>query len=283
MPEIQLAQGKVEYRAEGSGDPLVLIHGLLVNGSVWNGVLPHLAPRHRCIIPDLPLGSHREAMDPDADLSPRGLAALIAELIARLELGPVTLVGNDTGGALCQLVCAYHPERIARLVLTNCDAFEHFPPSSFKPLITGLAHVPGALAMLGIMGRLAPIRRASMSLAALTTAPIPDATLAEWITPLRERAVRRDLLKVLRGIHPRHTLAAAGRLPEFDRPVLVAWGTEDLYFPVADARRLVATFPHARLELIEGARTFVQLDAPERLAALLDSASVAAPAGQEVA
>jgi pimeloyl-ACP methyl ester carboxylesterase len=269
MPEIQLSQGKIHYRDEGTGHPLVLIHGLLVNGTLWERLVPHLAPNNRVIVPDLPLGSHREAMSPDADLSPTGLAALIDEFIARLGFDEVTLVGNDTGGALCQLVAAHHPARIGRLVLTNCDAFDHFPPPALKPMLTPLVRVPGALASLAVLGRSRAVRRASMSLAGLTSGPVPDELIQSWVAPLRNPDVRRDARKVMRGIDPSYTLAAAELLRGFERPVLIAWGTRDRFFPLSDAERLAELFPDARLETIEGARTFVQLDAPERLAALL--------------
>jgi pimeloyl-ACP methyl ester carboxylesterase len=269
MPEIKLSQGTLQYRDEGSGASVVMIHGLLVAGNVWDRVVQPLCSHARCIVPDLPLGSHRHAMSPDADLSPASLAALIAELIEQLELTDVTLVGNDTGGALCQLVVANHPQRIGRLVLTNCDAFEDFPPPAFKLLIKGLARVPGAVATLATLARLRAGRRAAMSLAPLTVEPPPDELVESWVAPLRGHAIRRDLIKVLRGISPEHTLGAAERLPLFDRPVLVAWGTRDPFFPLADAKRLVAAFPDARLEEIADARAFVQMDAPERLAELV--------------
>jgi pimeloyl-ACP methyl ester carboxylesterase len=269
MPEIRLSQGTIHYRDDGAGPPVVLIHGLLVNGSVWDRLLPGVSAHARCIVPDLPLGSHRQPMNRAADLSPPGLAALIAELIERLELDDVTLVGNDTGGALCQLVVAAHPDRIGRLVLTNCDAFEDFPPAAFRLLVKGLGHVPGAVAALEALGRLRPVRQVSMSLAPLTVEPIPDAMLRAWLSPLRNPAVRRDLVKVLRGISPKHTLDAAARLPGFTRPVLIAWGTRDRFFPLADAERLAALFADARLEKIDTARAFVQMDAPERLAELV--------------
>jgi pimeloyl-ACP methyl ester carboxylesterase len=269
MPQIELSQGTIHYRDEGSGPPIVLVHGLLVNGRVWERLVPLLSPSHRVVVPDLPLGSHRESMNPTADLSPTGLAALIAELLERLDLQDLTLVGNDTGGALCQLVVAGHPRRIARLVLVNCDAFEHFPPRPFKGLVAFLARVPGALAMLAAGARFAVIRRGSMSLAPLTVDPLPDELLKEWVSPLRARPIRRDLLRVLRGIDPRYTLDAAQRLPGFTRPVLIAWGTRDRFFPLSDGERLAALFDDARLERIDGARTFVQLDAPERLASLI--------------
>jgi pimeloyl-ACP methyl ester carboxylesterase len=132
MPDVELTQGTVHYRDEGSGPAVVLIHGLLVDGTVWDRLVPSLSGAVRCIVPDLPLGAHRTPMNPVADLTPPGLARLIAELLERLQLNDVTLVGNDTGGALCQLVVVSHPERLGRLVLTNCDAFESFPPPAFR-------------------------------------------------------------------------------------------------------------------------------------------------------
>jgi pimeloyl-ACP methyl ester carboxylesterase len=269
MPQIELSQGTIHYRDEGEGSPLVLIHGLLVNGRVWERLVPLLSTSSRVIVPDLPLGSHPEAMNPAADLSPTGLAALIAELIERLDLSDVTLVGNDTGGALCQLVITAHPNRIGRLVLVNCDAFEHFPPPPFKGVVKFLSRVPGAVAGLAAGARLGPVRRGAMSLAPLTVDPVPDELLRAWVSPLRDRGVRRDLIRVLRGIDPKHTLEAASKLPEFEQPVLIAWGTRDKFFPIEDAERLAALFPHARLERVDGARTFVQMDAPDRLAALI--------------
>ncbi len=268
MPEIQLSQGTIEYHEQGSGPPVVLIHGALVNARVWEGVRASLPENLRCIAPELPLGSHRIPMNADADLSPRGLAAVIAELLERLELENVTLVGNDTGGALCQLVAAHHPGRVGRLVLTNCDAFEHFPPPSFK-LAVGAMRLPGAIAMLELGGRIPALRRRSMSLMKLTTDPIPDAVIVEWMSPLRDRRIRRDLRKVLLGMAPEPMLAAAQRLRDFDRPALIVWGMHDVVFPREDAQRLADTLPNARLERIEDARTFVQVDQPERLARLI--------------
>ena len=278
MPEIQLSGGTVEYRDEGTGAAVVLIHGLLVNGTVWDRLVRALSPHARCIVPDLPLGSHRRPMAAGTDLSPSGLAALIAELIERLDLDDVTLVGNDTGGALCQLLVADRPALIGRLVLTNCDSFEHFPPPAFRLVVRALGRVPGAVAGLELLGRLRLMRQATMSIAPLTVEPVPDELLKGWLAPLRDRGVRRDLVRVLRGIEPSYTLAAAERLRGFDRPALIVWGMRDRFFPFSDAERLQAVLPKSRIERIENARTFVQLDAPERLAELVLDALRAAPA-----
>jgi pimeloyl-ACP methyl ester carboxylesterase len=269
MPEIQVRQGTIRYRDEGAGPVIVLVHGLLVNGSVWDPVVTALGPDVRVIVPELPLGSHRLAMNADADLSPLGLAGLIAELLERLDLDDVTLVGNDTGGALCQLTVVHHPQRIGRLVLTNCDAFENFPPRAFVPLVKVLGRAPGAVAGLALMGRSRRMRAASMKLTPLTVSPVPDSLLKAWISPLRDRRVRRDLVRVCRGISPEVTVAAGKRLHEFDRPALIAWGIRDKFFRFSDAQRIAAALPDARIEKVENARTFVQLDAPERLATLV--------------
>jgi pimeloyl-ACP methyl ester carboxylesterase len=209
-------------------------------------------------------------MNKGADLSAPGLARLIAEFMERLELEDVTLVGNDTGGALCQLVVAEHPERIGRLVLTTCDAFENFPPPAVRPLVTALK-LPGALAAMSLLARLRIVRRASFKAMPLTMRPIPDEQLKSWVAPLGDKRIRADLATVVRGIDPADTLAAAERLRGFDRPALIAWGVEDRLFPFSDAERLAAMLPNARLERIPNARAFVQLDAPERLAELIGS------------
>jgi pimeloyl-ACP methyl ester carboxylesterase len=180
------------------------------------------------------------------DLSPLGLAQLISDLIERLELDHVTIVGNDTGGALCQLVCAHHPERIGRLVLTNCDAFENFPPPAFRLVVRALARVPGAVAALDVLGRLRVMRRATMAIAPLTVEPVADSLVKGWISPLHDRHIRRDLVRALQGISPQHTLDAAERLRTFDRPALINMGDARPLLPVQRRRaprRRATEFP----------------------------------------
>jgi pimeloyl-ACP methyl ester carboxylesterase len=268
MPEMKLSQGQIHYRDEGTGAPVVLIHGLLVNGTVWSRLVPALASHLRCIVPDLPLGSHPVGMSPDADLSPEGVARLIAELIERLGLEEVTLVGNDTGGALCQLVVAFQPERVSRLVLTNCDAFDEFPPRKLRGAIGALGR-PGVVAALARLARLRAVRRLALAVAPLTLEPVPDDLVRGWVAPLADSGVRRDLVKFCREVRPEVTQRAAERFAEFGGDVLLAWGVRDGFFELALGERLAAAFPHARLERIENARTFVQIDAPDELARLI--------------
>lgn len=267
---VQLSQGTIRYRDVGTGAPIVFIHGALVNGELWRKVVPLFAGRYRCIVPDLPLGSHCAAMNKDADLTPKGLAKLIADFLTTLDLQAVTLVGNDTGGALCQIVVTNYPERIAQLVLTNCDAFDNFPPKMFLPLKWG-AYVPGFLFELSQLLRFSSIRYSPLAFGLLSRRRIEKSVMDTYLNPaISSRLIRRDLGKVLKGISARHTQEAAKKLADFHKPVLLAWATEDRFFKFADAEKLSQIIPNAQLERIEDSLTFVPEDQPERLAHLID-------------
>jgi pimeloyl-ACP methyl ester carboxylesterase len=205
-------------------------------------------------------------MRPDADLSIPGLAQLVADLMAELDLHDVTLVGNDTGGAISQVVATRHPQRLGRLVLTPCDAFENFLPARFKYLQV-LARVPGALWLAGQSQRPRRMRRLPIAYGALAKGPIPDEVLDAWVGPgLKDRMIRRDAGKVLRGISTRYTIEAAERLKAFDKPALLVWARGEKLFPEAHAHRLAKIIPNAKVTLIDGARTFMSEDKPEELA-----------------
>jgi pimeloyl-ACP methyl ester carboxylesterase len=267
LREVRIPQGTVRYRDAGSGEPIVFIHGLLVDGALWRHVTPSLEREFRCLVPDLPLGSHAVPMHADADLSPPGVARLVSEFLAELDLDGVTLVGNDTGGAICQLVAAHHPERLARLVLTPCDAYENFLPPAFRPLQYA-ARVPGLLAVFVQGARIGAIRRGPLGFGLLIKRrPLDDEILRSYLAPfLANGAIRRDALKVLRGISSRQTIEAAERLRGFESPTLIAWAPEDRFFKLRFAERLTAEIPNARLVTIEDSLTFMPEDQPERLA-----------------
>ena len=268
MPTVSLPPGQVEYQDVGSGPTVVLLHGLLVDGSLWRAVVPLLARDHRVIVPELPLGCHRLPLKPDAPLAPPDVARLVADLLSALGLDDVTLVGNDTGGAIAQLVAAHHPERLGRLVLTPCDAYENFLPPMFKPLQV-LARAP-LLFNAAYQGmRLRPLQRSPLAFGLLMKRP--DAELLDgWVrAALASRPARRDAMKVLRGISKQQTLGAAEKLRSFGRPVLLAWAPEDRFFKLRYAERLAADIPGARLERIDDSLTFVPVDQPQRTAELI--------------
>jgi pimeloyl-ACP methyl ester carboxylesterase len=267
--EVRLGGGVIRYRDAGRGPALVFVHGILANGTLWRDVVARLCGKFRCIVPDLPLGGHSIPMRPEADMSPAGVARMVAELMEELDLRDVTLVGNDTGGAICQIVISNHPERVGRLVLTNCDAYEAFFPAPLRPVqyaarLFGVRFVDLLAWVLG--ARFA--QRALFKSVAIR--PIDRATLDAYAGRLmHDPGVRRDLARFLRGVSGRYTLEAAQSFPDFDRPVLIAWGDRDLFFSPRLALRLQHDFPDARLGAIAGSRAFVPEDAPGQLTRLI--------------
>ena len=264
MAEVQLPQGTIRYREAGSGPVIVFVHGYLVDSRLWDGVVDALSDRYRCIAPDWPMGAQQVAMAPDADLSPPGIATIIEGFLEALDLDDVTLVGNDSGGAMCQVLVARRPTRVGRLVLTNCDTHENFPPGIFK-LMPPVAKLPGGMQVLAAPFRIPAVTRLAFRPFAKTK---PPAGLVEsWADPAkRDRAIMRDLTKVTRGMDKRHTLAAAKALSGSEFPLLLAWAPGDRFFPISYAERLAAEVGGAKLVRIPDSATFVPLDQPVRLA-----------------
>ena len=262
--EIELPAGRIRYREAGEGKPVVFVHGFLVDGRLWDGVVDALADRCRCIAPDWPIAAHQIAMNPDADLTPYGIAALIDSFLAALDLEDVTIVGNDSGGAMSQVFATRHPQRVGRLVLTNCDTHDNFPPGIFKTM-PPLAKLPGGMALIAAPFRIPALARAAFK--PFTKTKIPDDLVASWMAPgLRDPGIKRDAKKVTVGMHRRYTLEAAEKLSESEIPLLLTWASEDKLFPIAYAERLVRETPNAKLVEIPDASTFVPLDQPQRVA-----------------
>ena len=266
MQEIELSAGTIEYEDTGGSGPIVvLLHGLVMNGSVWRHVVRELRADHRCVVPTLPVGAHRRPMRADADLSLRGLARLEAEFLEALDLRDVTLVGNDLG--LFQVTACEYPERLARLVITSCEAFDNIPPGLPGHTVAFAAKLPGGLNALAQPMRLRALRRLPLALGWMAKRPVPHEITDAWLRPLlTQRKIRRDLLKYLHNYNKGDLLAAAECLRSFDRPALVIWAVEDRVMPPAHGRRLAALLPHARLVEIIDSYTLIPEDQPGELA-----------------
>ena len=272
MNEIELSAGPVEYTDTGGDGPVVVfLHGLMMDASLWEEVIAGLSGRHRCLAPVLPLGAHRLATKPDADLSLPGIARLVDEFLDRLGLREVTLVGNDTGGALVQLLIADGAPRVSRAVLVSCDAFDNFPPGlTGRTLVAAGKLTPGMFGLFMQQLRLRPVRRLPIAFGWLTKRG--DAATARWIRPVLTRpAIRRDTVRVLRAMaaDKRLLARAAESLPSFDRPALVVWARRDRVMPPQHGTRLAALLPHASLAEIDDSYTLIPLDQPARLTQLL--------------
>ncbi|XMA39020.1 alpha/beta fold hydrolase [Streptomyces albogriseolus] len=267
MPEIELSAGTVEYEDTGGEGPVVvLLHGLLHDASVWRNVVAELRTDHRVLAPTLPYGAHRSPMTrpPTPDL----VNELIAEFLDRLDLEDVTLVESDCGRA--QTVAARHPERLARLVLISCEAFDNYPPGLPGRMIGLACRVPGGVPLLIRTLGWKPLRRLPVGFGALTKRPVPDELVDRWLRPLRtDPAIRRDFRHYNTHVRRTELLEAAQGLRYFDRPALIVWATEDLMMPREHGRLLAELLPRGRLVELRNTRTLIAQDRPQRLASLL--------------
>ncbi|MFF8878245.1 alpha/beta fold hydrolase [Streptomyces flaveolus] len=267
MPDIELSAGTLEYEDTGGEGPVVvLLHGLAHDATVWREVIAGLRAGHRVIAPTLPYGSHRRPLSrpPTPDL----VNELIAEFLDRLDLSDVTLVESDCGRA--QTVAARHPERLARLVLISCEAFDNYPPGLAGKLIGLACRVPGGVPLLVRTLGLRILRRLPVGIGALTKRPVPDAIVDGWLRPLRtDPAIRRDFRHYHTHVRRGELLEAAQGLRRFDRPALVVWALEDLMMPRDHGRRLAELLPQGRLVEVEDTRTLIAEDQPELLTSLL--------------
>jgi pimeloyl-ACP methyl ester carboxylesterase len=269
MSALTLNAGTIHYEKAGppDGRPVVFVHGYSMGSSLWRPLSERLAGRgFSCLAPTWPLGAHTEPMRGDAELTMEGVAAMVGELLEALALEDVVLVGNDTGGAIAQLVATSTPERLGALVLTSCDAFEHFPPPILKPFIAAAKAGPAYdLAIQPLRTRFGRNR----GFGALAHSDIDD-LVVEWVNPaLTNRQVRSDLQRFTASLKQETMVQAASRLPRFTKPALVAWSADDVFFPLEDGRRLAQALPNGRLEVIKNARTFSMIDQPDALADLV--------------
>jgi pimeloyl-ACP methyl ester carboxylesterase len=270
--EIELSAGTVGYvDTGGTGPVLVLLHGLMMDASLWDGPIADLSADYRCVAPTLPLGAHSVPMHADADLSLPAIARLVAEFLNRLDLHDVTLVGNDTGGAIVQLVLAGGAARVARAVLVSCEAFGNLPPGLTGRVLALTGKLPTPVfGMFMQQMRLRALRRLPLAFGWLTMRG--DAATARWIRPvLRQPEIRRDTVRILRAAFAdrRLLLETAERLPAFERPVLVVWAREDRVMPPEHGRRLAELFPAGRLAEVADSYTLIPLDQPAELARLI--------------
>jgi pimeloyl-ACP methyl ester carboxylesterase len=267
--DIKLAAGTVSYEdSGGAGQTLVLLHGLLMDGSLWDAVVDSLIPEYRCICPTLPMGAHRVPMAPDADLSLRGQVQILVEFVERLDLENVTLVFNDWCGAQL-LVAEGWDERVSRLVFASCETFDNYPPGLPGRVAALAAQVPRGLAAALKPMRFRAMRRLPLTFGLMSAHGIPDGVLDRWLDPAINRPeIRRDLRKYAgdtkRG--RRDLTAANPHLESFSKPVLVAWGADDRVMPNSAGRRLAESFPNSRFVEIADSRTLIPIDQPRALA-----------------
>ncbi|MGZ4179913.1 MAG: alpha/beta fold hydrolase [Solirubrobacteraceae bacterium] len=271
MQTVDVSAGTIEYiDTGGDGRVLVLLHGLAMDGRLWTDVVGSLGDGWRCVMPTLPFGAHRVPMRPDADLSLRGVGRIVAELLERLDLHDVTLCFNDWGGAQVMIADGL-VDRVGRLALIACEAFENYPPGIPGRLASLSARMPGGIAMMRRALLVRRLRELPITFGRMSKHGVPDAMMREWLSPLARREIRRDLAKYAGDARQgrRDMLAATPSLSTFERPVLVVWAPEDRMMRPPLGARLAAAFPNARLVEVFDSYTLVPIDQPKALAAAL--------------
>ena len=272
MKQIELSAGTIDYEDTGGDGPvLVLLHGLMMDASLWDGPIADLSADHRCVAPTLPLGAHHRAMNANADLSLPAIAQLVAEFCDRLDLQDITLVGNDTGGALVQLLMSNGAAGAGRVVLVSCDAFDNFPPGLTGRTLVLTGKLPPAMFGLFMQQmRLRAVRRLPIAFGWLTKRG--DTATSRWVKPVMTRSeIRHDTVRMLRAAasDTRLLVKAAESLPLFSRPALVVWASEDRVMPPEHGRRLAELIPQGRLAEVEDSYTLIPLDQPAKLAQII--------------
>ncbi|MDV3124518.1 alpha/beta hydrolase [Mycobacterium sp. 21AC1] len=271
MSTVHVDGATIAYTESGTGPPVVFVHGAYVTGALWDDVARRLSDTHRCIAPTWPFGAQRTPLGEAVDLSVEAAGRRIPALLEALDLSDVTLVANDTGGGIVLAALGAKGldwSRVSQLVFTNCDSYEHFPPAGFAPMVRlcRLNRFVGA----ALMRLLTTPPGLKVFIGAVTKDGIDaDRRAAIFGGFLSSAAVRRDAVRFTADLQPRHTMAAAGAIEEWTKPVLFTWGDADDMFPLSHARRLADAFPNARLERIAGSSTYVMLDRPEQTAALI--------------
>jgi pimeloyl-ACP methyl ester carboxylesterase len=245
----------------------VLLHGLLMDHTVWDHVLPHLPPGFRYVRPVLPLGAHRHPMRPGADLSLGGQVAIVADLLDAVDLEDVTLVHSDWGGALF-LTASGRDQRVARQVILPCEAFDNFPPGLPGKMVKLAAALPGGVRLAARQLRIGWLRRLPLLFGQMARRPVPDELVRGWTEPvLRQAGVRRDLVAYCRSrFDAADLIRDTEALRGFAGDALVLWSPDNKVMPPEHGRRLAELLPRGRYAEVPGAYVLSMLDEPEAVA-----------------
>jgi pimeloyl-ACP methyl ester carboxylesterase len=267
MHGIQVPAGVIEYDEVGSGPPVVLLHGVLMDHTLWDRVLPLLPEGFRYLRPVLPLGAHRRAMRPGSDLTLPGQVRLVADLLDALRLEDVTLVHADWGGALF-LTARGLDHRVARQMILPCEAFDNFPPGLPGRMVALAVRLPAGIQLAARQLRVGWLRRLPPLYGQMARRPVPDELIRRWTEPvLTDPGVRRDLLAYCRGRFDKQALVRDTQaLRRFQGEVLVLWSPDNRVMPPAHGRQLAGLLPRARYAEIPGAYVLSMLDEPEAVA-----------------
>ncbi|SFB43785.1 Pimeloyl-ACP methyl ester carboxylesterase [Amycolatopsis marina] len=267
MQTVETPSGVIEYDETGSGPPVVLLHGLLMNHTQWDRALPLLPEGFRYVRPVLPLGAHRRPMNASADLTLRGQVRLVADVLDALDLEDVTLVHTDWGGALF-LTAHGLDHRVARQVILPCEAFDNFPPGLPGKMVGIATRLPGGIQLACRQLRISWLRRSPLLFGQMARRPLSDDLVHGWTeSALHDADIRRDLIAYCRSTFDKSELIRdTEALSRFEGDALVLWSPDNRMMPPAHGPRLAELFPKGRYGEVAGAYVLSMLDKPESVA-----------------
>jgi len=267
---LDLPLGRTRVRTAGAGPAVIFTHGLLVDSRIWNAVAGPVAEQgFTVVLPDLPLGAHTVAVADRAKLTTSSVADALFDVADQLSIERFAVLGFDTGGAVAQIAAASRPDRIDRLALMSCDAFEHFPPPMVKPFQWAARWGPAMTLVLKSLGD-PRLQHRPFPLGLVAKQKIDPALIRALAAPaLSDPGIRADCVAFIKQMTPSDTLAAAGKLRSFHGPCMVMWSRHDQVFPRRDAIRLAQLLPRCELRWIEDSYTFSSLDNPARTTKLV--------------
>jgi pimeloyl-ACP methyl ester carboxylesterase len=255
---VETPSGQISYVEQGSGDVALFVHGVLLNGWLWRHQLEEFSDIRRCIAIDL-LAHGRTQISSDQDVSVTANAHMLAQFLDALQITQVDLVGNDTGGGICQIFTALYPDRVRTLTLTNCDTHDNWPPEGFKPFVE-MVKAGGLAKTLAAMLKDKNVYRSSQALGPAYERPeeVSDETIDTYLQPFVGTKQRmQDLERFVKAFDNKHTVSIEPKLRALRTNVLIVWGDDDVYFDVKWSMWLVKTLQGAtRRVVLHGARIF---------------------------
>jgi pimeloyl-ACP methyl ester carboxylesterase len=265
---IETGAGQIAYVDAGDGPVALFVHGVLLNAHLWRHAITELADERRCVAVDLPAhGSTRVEAGYDFSLSSQ--ARTLAEVIDVLALGEVDLVGNDTGGAVCQILAASNPTLLRTLTLTNCDVQDQIPPATFVPVVEAAG--AGLLApALKQMYEDPAAGRVALGQGYRQPEYLTDNDVRAYLEHYGDIEGGRELERALAAISAEDLRRVEPDLRALETPTLIAWGTGDTFFDLRWAQWLSEAIPGAGpVQEIAGAKLFWPDEHAAELVALL--------------
>jgi len=262
--QIKTPSGTIGYVEQGSGPVALFVHGVLLNGYLWRHQLAQLSDVRRCIAVDL-LAHGNTEVSATQDVSVTANANMLAEFLDAMKIDRVDLVGNDSGGGICQIFAALYPERLRSLALTNCDTHDNWPPEAFKPFVAMVA-AGGLAETLNSMLADKSIFRSALAPAYERAEDVGDDTIETYLRPLlRSNQNTRNLERFVNAFDSRHTVQIEKQLRRVQAPTLIAWGTDDIYFDLKWSRWLADAIPGTRKRVeFASARIFFPEERPHQ-------------------